>query len=146
MGDIDFIDEKKADELRDKAFAGADHGFPRKPGDPPAAAVGTPAGDEFTLRAQCALGDWFSPYQMRDALAKLDAARELILLMEYDYDKTMECWKAINEAENLRTTRLDNECRAWRAVDSLTKIFQPNETCDCLIAARRLRRQNEEPL
>ena len=43
-----------------------------------------------------------------------------------------------------RSARLQAECEAWRSVDRLTAIFTPNETCDCLIEARRLRAANEQ--
>ena len=87
-------DEEKLKALKKIAFSGSNHGFPRKPEGPPPPETFSPDGEEHTVRAACSIGDWFAPREMRETLAKLDAARELCVLLEHDYDLLAE---AVNQ-------------------------------------------------
>jgi hypothetical protein len=83
--------DKKVNELREAAFAGANHGFPHEcKGNDHIPEPGTPDDEEFTLRAQCMMNDWFPSRQVRETLAKLDAARELAQRLEHHYDLLAE--------------------------------------------------------
>ena len=118
--------DKKVNELKLAAFKGAKHGFPRKAGD----VLPEPFSDdeeEFTIRAQCMMADWFSPREMRETLAKLDAARELTQRLEHHYDM-------LAEAVNQNSGDCDAEC------DS----YGHTETCKYVSDAETLRLQQEK--
>ena len=87
---------------------------------------------------------WYraEPKLLEQAQSEDSRADEFAWLRDLALD-LLDCRESLRLAEE-RSARLQAECEAWRSVDRLTAIFTPNETCDCLIEARRLRAANEQ--